>query len=64
MEVKTEMCNTKGNDNVVRGTANIDVSSYTSLEDDIPQNPHAVKWKIPHDPNYAMAAPPIKDGAY
>ena len=60
MEVKTEMCNTKGNDNVVCGTANVDVSSYTSLENDIPQNPHAVKWKIPHDPYYAMAAPPIK----
>ena len=31
------MCNTNGNDNVVCGTANIDVFSYTSLEDDIPQ---------------------------
>ena len=57
MEVQTEMGNTKGNDNGVCGTANIDVSSYTSIEDDIPQNPHAVKWKIPHDHNYAMVGP-------
>ena len=62
VEVQAEMCNTMSNDNGVCGTRNIDGSSYNYIEDDIPQNPHAVKkWKnavkkIPHD--HAMAASP------
>ena len=58
VEVQTEMCNTIGSDNGVCGTANIDVSSHTYIEDDILQNPSDVTWKIPHDHNYAIAAPP------